>query len=58
MAKPWAQMTISEKLACLDEQLNDILWEEGYTQKAIEQPQINATDQERESARFGTGVLS
>lgn len=58
MAKPWAQMTISEKLACLDKQLNDILWEEGCTQKAIEQPQIDATGRERACALFGTGVPS
>jgi hypothetical protein len=33
MAKVWAQMTISEKMASLHEELDDILRQQSYTEK-------------------------
>jgi hypothetical protein len=36
MAKVWAQMTISEKIASLHEELDDILRQQSYTQKDTE----------------------
>jgi hypothetical protein len=55
-------MTISEKLACLQKEIQGILWEEGYSEEmveaALERPKCNAANQERNSARASAGLLS
>ena len=62
MVKPWGQMTISEKLACLQKEIEGILWEEGYSEEmveaALERPKCNAGNQERNSVRASADLLS
>jgi hypothetical protein len=46
MVKPWAQMSISEKLSWLQQELREILRQEGHTCKDAEEALLSRPDQQ------------
>ena len=46
MIKPWAQMSISEKLSRLRQELHEILRQEGYTRRDAEEALLGLPDRQ------------
>jgi hypothetical protein len=46
MVKPWAQMSISEKLSRLQQELAEILRQEGYTRGDAEEALLSRPDRQ------------